>query len=129
MEEEIRAVLLASSGITALAGTRVDFGSNPQGSAFPRVVLWTIDNGDGLNIDGPDGFFEGRVQVDCYGTTYSAAKSLSRAVITSLNGYAGGGLQLVRLISTRDTRESGTNEADRPFRVSLDFATFYNPAG
>lgn len=127
MEEEIRAVLLASSGVTALAGTRVDFGGNPQGSPMPRVCLWTISDFDGLNITGPDGFFQGRVQADCYGATYSAAKGLARAVIAALNGYAGGGLQLVTLIGTRDTREGGANEAERPFRTSLDFATFYNP--
>lgn len=128
MEELIRERLLSSSAVTALAGMRVDFGGNPQGTANPRVCLWTISDAEGLTIEGPDGFSQGRVQADCYGSTYSAAKNLSRAVRAALDGYAGNGLQLVRLIGTRDSREGGTNEADRLFRVTLDFATFYNPA-
>jgi hypothetical protein len=128
MEELIRARLLAASGVTSLAGSRIDFGGNPQGTAYPRICLWTISDFEGLTISGPDGFSQGRVQADCYGLTYSSAKSLSRAVRAALDGYSGGGLQLVTLIGTRDTREGGANEAERPFRVSLDFATFYNPA-
>lgn len=128
MEELVRERLLSSSAVAALAGARVDFGSNPQGSASPRVCLWTISDAEGLTIEGPDGFSQGRVQADCYGTTYSAAKTLSRAVRSALDGYAGGSLQLVRLIGTRESREGGTNEAERLFRVTLDFATFYNPA-
>jgi hypothetical protein len=129
MEELIRARLLASSAVTALAGDRIDFGSNAQGAENPRICMWTISDAEGLSLEGPDGLSQGRVQVDCYSDTYSSAKGLSRAVRAALDGHSGGGLQLVRLIGTRDTREGGTNEADRPFRVSLDFATFYNPAG
>lgn len=128
MEELIRDRLLATSGVTTLVGSRVDWGGNPQGSQNPRICLWTISDFEGLVLEGPDGFSQGRVQVDCYAVTYAAAKNLSRAVRSALDGYAGGGLQLVRLIGTRDSREGGTNEAERLFRVSLDFATFYNSA-
>jgi len=44
-----------------------------------------------------------------------------------LDGYSGGGFQGVFLAGSRDTREGGTNEAERPFRVSLDFITHFNP--
>jgi hypothetical protein len=138
MEEQLRALLLASSGVTALCGTRIDFGANAQGAAFPRVVMFTIGDAEGHNLQGPDGHSVGRVQVDCYALTYGQSKQLSRAVRAVLDGHStnrlqaalsggGGGFQGVFLAGSRDTREGGTNEADRPFRVSLDFITHFNP--
>lgn len=123
MEEEFRALLLASSGITALCGTRIDFGENAQGAAYPRISLFTISDNENHTMRGPDGLSVGRVQVDCYGLTYAAAKQLSRAVRAVLDGYSGGGFQGVFLAGSRDTREGGTNEAERPYRTSLDFIT------
>lgn len=126
MEEEIRALLLADSGVSGHAGTRVSFGAHPQGQPFPGVVLNTISGMDDLTAGGPSGLSESRIQVDCYAETYGAAKLLSRAVKTALSGYSGGGLQGVFHASTRDGREGGTNEAERPFRVSMDFMVQFN---
>lgn len=126
MEEAIRALLLASSGVVSLCGDRIDFGANTQGAGYPRIVLWVIGDAEGHTLEGPDGLSVGRVQVDCYGVTYGAAKQVSRAVRALLDGYSGGEFQGVFLAGTRDTREGGSNEAERPFRTSLDFITHFN---
>ena len=124
MEEQLRALLLASSGVTALApAARINSGTHPQGAGLPGLVLNTISDAEGLTQQGPDGLFEGRVQIDAYAMTYGQAKQLSRAVRAVLHGYSGGGFGLVQHVATRDSREGGTNEAERPFRVSLDFTT------
>jgi hypothetical protein len=120
MEEEFRAALLASSGVIALVGDRIDFGGNPQGTPYPRIALWTIGDREEFTLDGPDGVSQGRVQVDCYAETYGKAKLLSRAVRAVMNGYSGGGFQGVFLAATRDSRDG-----DGPFRSSLDFTTVY----
>jgi hypothetical protein len=65
------------------------------------------------------------MQVDCYAASYAAAKVLSRVVLTVLNGHRGGGFRLIESVAIRDGREGGSNEADRPFRVSLDFLTHW----
>ena len=127
MEEEIRALLLATAGVTALCGNRIDWGASAQGATYPRIVLFTINDAEGHNLQGPDGHSVGRVQVDCYALSYGQAKQLSRAVRAVLDGYSGGGFQGVFLAGSRDTREGGTNEPERPFRVSLDFITNFNP--
>lgn len=127
MEEAFRAVLLASSAVTDVVATRIDFGASAQGAEYPRIVLWTIGDSEGHNLDGPDGHSVGRVQVDCYGATYGSAKQVSRAVRSVLDGYNGGGFQGVFHAGTRDSREGGSNEAVRPFRTSLDFITHFNP--
>lgn len=126
MEEQIRAILLASSGVAALCGNRIEWGASGQGSEYPRIVLWTISDNEGHNLQGPDGHSVGRVQCDVYAMTYGAAKLLSRAVRAALDGYSGGGLQGVFLAGSRDSREGGSNDAERPFRVSLDFITHFN---
>ena len=113
--------------MTALCGGRIDFGGNEQGAPCPRIALWTIGDSEGHTLQGPDGLSVGRVQVDCYGLTYSQAKLASRAVRAAMDGYSGNGFQGVFLAGTRDTREGGTNEPDRLFRTSLDFITHYNP--
>ncbi len=125
MEELIVGRLLASAAVTAIAQQRVEFGGTAQGSANPRVAVWTIDNGDGLVLTGPDGVQQGRVQVDAYADGASQALTLGRAITTALHGYSEGALRAVSQISYRFTREGGANEADRPFRVSVDFSTLY----
>jgi hypothetical protein len=123
MEEQLRALLLAATGVTALASTRVNFGEHPQGQPLPAVVLNTVQDAEGHDLEGVDDLSQGRVQIDCYAATYGAAKLLARAVRGALDGYKGGDFMGVFLVSARDGREGGTNEADRPFRVSMDFLT------
>jgi len=77
-----------------------------------------------MNGTGPH---EGRVQVDCYGMTYSAAKNAGKAVVAALNAYRGGGFLFISHASTRDSREGGTNEAERPYRTGLDFNITWRP--
>ncbi|ARU02971.1 tail completion protein gp17 [Yoonia vestfoldensis] len=127
MEEAFRTILAASPAVSGIAGDRINFGTNVQGARYPRIVMFTIDDAEGHNLDGPDGHSIGRVQVDCYAMSYEEAKLLSRTVRAVLDGYSGDGFQGVFHALSRDTREGGSNEAKRPFRVSLDFITHYNP--
>lgn len=127
MEEDFRALLLASSGLTALVGTRINFGTHPQGSAFPAVVLNTVSDVEDYHMNGHGGLSDGRVQVDVYAGTYAAAKIAARAARSALHFYRGGGFLLITHLSTRDTRESGSNEAERHSRVSMDFKTSWRP--
>jgi hypothetical protein len=127
MEETFHAILAASPAVTDIVGDRMNFGANVQGARYPRIVMFTIDDAEGHNLDGPDGHSIGRVQVDCYAMSYEEAKLLSRTVRAVLDGYSGDGFQGVFHALSRDTREGGSNEAKRPFRVSLDFITHYNP--
>ncbi|MDZ7823669.1 MAG: DUF3168 domain-containing protein [Ahrensia sp.] len=123
MEEELRALLLSHAPITDIVANRIDWGVNTQGALFPRVVLTVISSAEGIVMNGSNNLEQSRVQVDCYAMTYGQCKSLSRAIINFLHVYRGGGFRLITHESVRDSRESGTNEAERPFRVSLDFLT------
>jgi len=123
MEEELRALLRDAPNVADLCGDRVNFGSHPQGKPFPAIVLNVFGDGEGHTLKGRDGLAIERVQVDCYGETYGAAKLLSRAVSDLLDGYRGGGFRGVFKLNSRDGREGGSNEAERPFFVKIDFKT------
>ena len=123
MEEDFRALLVGAPSV-GLSGTHVNFGTHPQGLRLPAIVLTVVDSGQGLTLDGPDGLWDGRVQVDCYGDHYDDAKRLSRAVISTLSGHSDDAFQGIFHVATRDTHETGAT--DRPFRVSLDFSTHWS---
>lgn len=122
MEEELRTILLGTGALTAIVGSRVDWSTRPQGTALPAVTLHVVSGAEGYTLKSRDGLLKSRVQIDCWGVTYASAKTTSRAVITALSGARDGGFRGMFHESTRDDREGGTNEADRPFRVGLDFS-------
>lgn len=126
MEEEFRTILKASTALAAIVGTRIDYGERPQGQSMPDVLLNMVSGFEGVHMNGT-GPFEGRVQVDCNAMTYGAAKLASRAVIDALHLYRAGGFLLITHFSTRDTREGGSNEAERPYRTGLDFNIIWRP--
>lgn len=127
MEEDFRALLLADTAVTGFVGDRINFGEHPQGAAYPAAVLQTISNVTDMHMNGAGGLEQGRVQVDCYGETYAAAKTLARAVTTALHFHRDENFFFINQISSRDSREGGSNEVRRLYRVSLDFNTAWRP--
>jgi hypothetical protein len=121
MEEDLIALMRGTAAISALAGDRVSAFDHPQGKGVPYVTAVTISGAEGLTLKGRDGLTDARAQIDCYDRTRAGAKALARAVITALHGHRGARFRLVSHLGTRDSREGGTNEAERLYRVSLDF--------
>ncbi|MDB6177935.1 DUF3168 domain-containing protein [Paracoccus sp. Z330] len=123
MEEALRAMLLADGTISSVVGGRVDWGEGMQGADLPAIVMQVVSSENQHSMQGPDGLFQSRVQIDAYAQNYGAAKRLQRAVLAALDGYHGGPMQGVFHAGSREGREAGTNEAERPYRVSMDFMT------
>lgn len=116
MEEQIRTMLLA-----ALPGTPIDWGARPQGSGYPGVVLTIASDQGGHTYDGPDGLSVSRVQVDVYALSYGEARVLSRQIRAALDGYRSGDILGTFRAGERDSRDGGSGEVERPFRISQDF--------
>ena len=124
MEQALSAILKGAGGITDFVpAARINWGEHPQGTGSPYITMMVVGDNEGLTMKGPDGLSQGRVQIDCYAPTSLLAKQVSRAVRAVLHGYRGGGFRLVSHVATRDSREGGTNEAERLHRVGLDFTT------
>lgn len=129
MEEAVIAKLLATAGVAALVGTRIYPGSRPQASALPAVVMTVISKTPSYSDDGEDGIAEARVQLDCWGATYSSAKTLARAVTAALSAFGGTAsgvvFHYIALDLEHDIQEPGSGAQSYPFRTSLDFLVTY----
>lgn len=124
MEEGVISYLLSDSTVQALVSNRVFPGSRPQGSQLPAITIYRISGAPIYADDGEAGLDESRVQIDCWGETYSEAKQTARAVRDRLSGFVGpsGGItfQYLLIDSERDLRESGSNSSEYLFRTSID---------
>lgn len=121
MEEQLRQLLLTSSAIYAHVGSRVDWGLRPQGAALPALTLMVVSGADQATLQGTDHLSDARVQVDCWGSTYGAAKILSRAVIARLNGHKDTNFAGIFHAGTRDLNNDAVTDPVGIFGVSLDF--------
>lgn len=124
MDQELRALLLGNAGITNLVSTRINFGTHPQGKPLPAIVLNVASAIEQIHMNGK-GPHQVRFQIDCYATTYAAAKQAGDAVNDLLNAYVGGGFLFIRQVARRRTREGGANESTRDYRDSQDFITHW----
>jgi hypothetical protein len=122
MEEAIRALLTGSAAVTALVpAAGINWDSAPQGAGLPQIVLRVVSGVDGAHMQGANRMPQYRVQVDCYAKTPASARQVSKAVKGRLHFYRGGNLLGVFHAGTRSGREGGSNEAERPFFVGMDF--------
>jgi hypothetical protein len=74
-----RARLKANSTLSELAGTRMDWGGVPQGSALPYIRLTKVAPGRDWTHDGPNPLVNPRVQLEFYGATAKQAADLAAA--------------------------------------------------
>jgi len=129
MEEALRAHLIGDTAIAALIGARIFPVSRAQGSALPALTYQVISGAPLYADDGETGLSEGRVQIDCWGETYTSAKGLARAVTDRMSAFhgtvSGVAFQYMLLDTEQDLRETGSNAAEYLFRTSLDFIIWH----
>jgi hypothetical protein len=129
MEEGLIQKLLATSGVTALVSQRVYPGSMPQASPLPSIVMNRVSGAPLYTDQGECGLASARVQIDCWAQTYTGAKQVARAVITSLSAFAGTSsgftFQYVMVDDERDFREGGSNSNEYLFRTSIDLIVWF----
>lgn len=121
MEAALIAKLLASDGVTALVGQRINWTRRPQGSALPCIVLHRIDGTPDVHHGGRSGLVQSRVQVDCWGASCGSAKAVARAVEAAITAqtFTQGAIRFdcILVDSERDTTFDETTPI---FRTSLD---------
>jgi hypothetical protein len=65
---------------------------------------------------------EGRIQIECFADTYTAAKGLAdstKALLSALRDE--GVITYMTLTNESDSRDTGSNAPEYPFRIVLDF--------
>lgn len=125
LEAAFIGLLLADASITAVVGQRVHPVFRTQGEALPAIVCTRISGQPGYADDGEIGLETARMQVDCWGETYGAAKGLAdivRARLSAFEGvFSGVNFSYIMLDEVRDLREIGSNQPEYLFRVAMDF--------
>lgn len=86
MEEWLRAKMLASAGIAAIAGDHVDWGLRPAGDQMPGIELFVISDVPERRMAGNPTWHDARVQANCWGVTPGEAIRLRRAVAAFAEG-------------------------------------------
>jgi hypothetical protein len=125
MEGALIDLIKADTAIAAVVGARVYPVRRPQGSEYPVVVVTRISGQPLYADEGEVGLQQARVQVDSMAMTYTAAKDLAQLVRTRLSAFdgvnAGITFSYIMLDEERDLPESGTDAAEYPVRIAMDF--------
>jgi hypothetical protein len=122
MDEALWGLLTAAVPVTAICVQRIYWGAAPQNAKLPYVVMHVVGGSDAPHLQGMDGLWTHRVQIDSLAATRPQAVSLSRAVVGALNGYGAANDNGIRGAFIDSTREDIEDAAlGRPSRVSTDF--------
>jgi len=131
VESVIVARLLATSGVTDIVGSRIRPLLLRQSDSIPGIAYTTISNTPVSRATGTNATYRARVQLDCFASTYTAAKTLEAAVIAALDNYSASGttppISSCHLETVTDLPPDDTPGADdrRAFGVSLDFILWH----
>jgi hypothetical protein len=129
MEHGIIQRLLASGGVTGLVSTRIYPGRRPQASALPAIDVASVSGAPIYTDQGEAGLATARIEVNCWGATYTSAKQVAHAVTAALSAFfgesAGVTFQYVLKDAERDLSEGGGNAAEYLFRTSVDFLVWF----
>ena len=124
MQTDFIALLLASPGISALCGSRINWRKRPQGEAVPAIVLFLISQTGEYVYRGASSLKFARVQCDLYAETYGEALALEKVFVAVVDRYRGkfGNTVFngIFLDNRREGDDPGKNDAAQLFRVSID---------
>lgn len=83
------------------------------------ITYQRISGGPGQSFDGLDELVIGRIQIDCWATTYALAKDLAKAVRDALNDATNG-------LKVGDVQElDNFDDVPREYRVILDMTVSF----
>jgi hypothetical protein len=125
-----REILLADPTVAAAVGQRIYPGIKPLDQRQPSIVLRQISDVPDYHFNGPSGFSDGTIQVDCWGPDYASAKSLADAAQTVLENYSGtpaagepvGWIEISNRFDIEPVIEPGKNEpSERGIQFDAEF--------
>ena len=88
IEQGLYSLLSADATISAMVGDRISPVLLPEGSPMPAMT-YQVTRGSGDPTFDTSGLIKLYMQFDCFGTDYSDAAQLRKALVMLLNGYQG----------------------------------------
>jgi hypothetical protein len=117
IESAVVAVLKADPAVAALIGTRVYPLNLPQSPTLPAITYQRISDDPGLVLSETSDMQRVRIELDSFAATFSGARALDLAAMTTLHGYACGLIQLIRALNGLDIYDEET----KTYRVTRDY--------
>lgn len=118
IEEAIYAHLSTSTALTAIVSNRIYPIMMPQEPTIPAVTYQRVSNVHINAISGACGLDNIRIQIDCWTTSYSAAKTLGDVLRKAMASAPFTALQL----SDEDIYDPDTEI----YSVSMDYSCWYH---
>jgi len=134
MEEALITRLRGTAAITALVGTsnsRAAIDWIERADVLPCLTLQDVTAGKIYAHDGSDHLANPTIQIDCWATSYGAAKVLARAVIAEMEtAQTVGSIQFNEsfLVTSRGMEPEDLGSGIKVYRQSLDFSVWWQPA-
>lgn len=85
----LRTLILSSTSVAALVGTRCHYNHTPEASACPRIWFRISSDTEERTMDGVGGLHQAETDLECAGVTETSAQSLADAVKGKLDGFKG----------------------------------------
>lgn len=136
IEPAIRAILIAASPVTAIAGTRIRPANlaAEEASSGAACVAYQVLPGEAIHcLNAAAEYTTEPFRCDCFASTYPIAKSLAAAVKTALDYYGGtiGGIEVVNIEwqGTVDETPPADIGAETPiYHLAVEFTSFIKPS-
>jgi hypothetical protein len=127
---DLVAFLLGNNDIASIVGTRIFPLRVPEGETFPCIVFQQISGPRVYSLSGPNACNYPRIQLKCWGLTYTDAKGLADTVDNLLDGFRGTmvntQIQAILNAGVVDGEESPENANDvARYSVALDYIIWY----
>jgi hypothetical protein len=129
MQQAFRARLVAAGPVSALVQQRIYWGIRPPKTPLPAITLNVITGNIDEHMKGVQPLQFARVQIDCWGTSYSQTKDLVDAMLAAaLPRSRGNGIYFRRASAT--TPRDMSEEADTAtiHRKQTDLIVRFSPA-
>lgn len=136
IESDLAQYLIGATNTFAVAEDRVYPTRKPPKSlspvTYPFVTFFKVTGRADHTHDAVDGLRFPIFQINCWGKTYKAAKTLAEAVVADLDNYADAMGDTVKAVFLLDDEADISEPAlgvdtDTPYGVRLDFRVIHTP--
>ncbi len=126
VEQMLVKQLEATSGVTALVGTRIYPQAAPQGTTADYVTYELVTGRPVQDHGGSGGLHRARVSFLCHAATYANAKAVATAIRAVLDGFRGTmqGVSVGACLLEMEA-DAGFDDETRMHVVAVDFRMFY----
>jgi hypothetical protein len=126
IEDKISNLLSDDSDITDLVSTRIYPWVRDQADGLPAITYQTISNIYGTDINGLNGFVEGRIQINCFASTILGAAQLADVVKISMGSHKAGLIECSILEEMNDLPIlNPEDELMNVYAKTMDFYVLY----